>query len=108
MKAYALASLKIGKKTHKASTEDEPVVVELAAKEFKRLEAMGAVREATAKEIKLAAVEDAEEAEVVEEKPATETTKKADTSGRKSSTTATKGAANGGNDTAAGGDNLDI
>lgn len=67
MKAYALASLKIGKKTFKASTDDEPVIVDLTDKEFKRLAAMNAVRVPTKNEIKLAAVEDAE---VVEETPA--------------------------------------
>lgn len=70
MKAYALASLKIGKKAYKASTDNEPVVVDLSQKEFNRLEAMGAVREPTANELKMA---DVEEAEIVEEKPATKT-----------------------------------
>ena len=98
MKAYALASLKIGKKTHKASTDDEPSVVELSDKEFERLEGMGAVRKPTDKELKLAAVE---EAEVVEE-----------TAPKNAATKAGKpkaGAASTGNDTQAGGDtNLDI
>ena len=98
MKAYALASLKIGKKTHKASTDDEPTVVELSDKEFKRLEGMGAVRKPTDKELKLAAVE---EAEVVEETAPKNTAPK----GGKPKA----GAAPTGNDTQAGGDtNLDI
>ena len=97
MKAYALASLKIGKKTHKASTDDEPSVVELSDKEFKRLEGMGAVRTPTDKELKLAAVE---EAEVVEETAP----KGAAPKGGKPKA----GAAPTGNDTQGGGNDPDL
>lgn len=55
MKAYLINSLKIGKTTHRASTEDKPVVIDLDGKEFKRLETMGAVRTPTENELKLAA-----------------------------------------------------
>ena len=111
MKAYALASLKIGKKTHKASTEDNPVVIELAAKEFQRLEAMGAVREATAKEVKMSEVEDAEivedaqDAQDAQDDDAKATGKK--TAAKAGKQTATSTSAE--NDTQAGGDTpLDI
>lgn len=67
MKALTLMSLKIGKKTYKASTDEKPVVVDLDQNEFDRLSDMLAVRKPTANELKLAEVEDAE---VVEEKPA--------------------------------------
>lgn len=69
MKAYALVSLKIGDTTHKASTDDKPVVVDVSEKEFDRLEAMNAVRKPTANELKLASIEDAE---IVDETPAKE------------------------------------
>jgi len=67
MKALTLVSLIIDKKTYNASTDDEPVVVDLSEKEFDRLEAMNAVRKPTAKELKLAQIEDAE---VVQDAPA--------------------------------------
>ena len=105
MKAYALASLKIGKKTHKASTEDNPVVIELAAKEFQRLEAMGAVREATAKEVKMSEVEDAEIVEDAQDDDAKATGNKAAAKAGKQTATSTSAE----NDTQAGGDTaLDI
>lgn len=100
MKALALVSLKMGNVTHKASTDDEPVVVDVSQQEFDRLEAMGAVRKPTAKELKLAQIEDAE---IVEETPAKDPAPK----GGKSKATSTK--ADPGNDTQAGGDtNLDL
>ena len=92
MKAYALASLKIGKKTHKASTDDEPTVVELSDKEFKRLEGMGAVRTPTDKELKLAAVE---EAEVVEETAPKNTAPKGGKQAAAGASTGTKNPAGG-------------
>lgn len=82
--AYALSSLKIGKTTYKASTDDEPVVVKMDDKEFKRLEAMNAVREATAKEVKAAEVEDVE---FIEESAAEEPTDGKSAKGGKSKTT---------------------
>lgn len=55
MKAYLLNSLKIGPKTHRASTEENPVVIDIEDREFKRLEAMSAVRAPTENELKIAA-----------------------------------------------------
>lgn len=68
VKAYLIGSLQVGRNTrHEASTADKPNVIDLDDAEFARLEAMGAVRKATEKEIKIGYAEDAV---VVKETPA--------------------------------------
>ena len=61
MKAKLLKSLRIDGKSVKANA-DEPVIVNLSDSEFDRLAAMGAVAEATQRDLKLASVDDTDAA----------------------------------------------